>query len=178
MDKKIIAIWGKIDLSLCESLADESMPDDAQLQPVGTPENKTTTLAYETGESQELQGTGGEVVDIIEGEGKLVLETTIIEPTKLYRMLGLTESTDKEIEEGCIRVNRHVVDKRFAFKFLPQRVGGWGIAAPVAQIAFAPSGEEAKGGSAKLRLTIIKGAQGYLYDRVTKKAAAAAASQD
>lgn len=172
-NERIIAIWGKCDVSICETPESEEMPSSG-LNSVGKIEDKTTVLSYTDGESQELKGTGGETIDQLDQEGKLVLETVVVEPTTLYKTLGLSDSTDADISGGKVRVKQHVVDKRYAVKLTPQRVGGWGIEAPVCSVAIAPAGEEAKGGSLKLRFTIIKGKQDYLYDKVKKPAPAPA----
>lgn len=168
MDKtKIIAIWLEcgIDIAKCE--ADESFPKTG-LESIGAIKNKSTTLETTDGESLELKSSGGHTVDIVETEGGFALVTTVIEPTKLYKVLGLTE--DDYDSTGRMKVKTHVVDERYAVRLTPKRVGGMGIEAPVTQIAFKPTGSEEEGGSAEVRFNFIKGQQDYWYERFKKLA--------
>ncbi len=170
MDKtKIIAIWLECDIDIAKSKDDESFPAEG-LESIGTIKQKSTTLEATDGESLELKATGGHTVDIVETEGGFELKTTVIEPTKLYKALGLTD--DDYDTKGRMKVKTHVVDNRYAVRLSPKRVGGMGIEAPVTQISFKPGGSEEEGGSAELTFKFIKGAQNYWYERFKKTAAA------
>lgn len=166
---KIIAIWLECDIDIAKCKNDESFPAEG-LESIGTIKNKSTTLEATDGESLELKSTGGHTVDIVETEGGFALVTTVIEPTKLYKTLGLT--ADDYDTTGRMKVKTHVVDERYAVRLTPKRVGGMGIEAPVAQISFKPTGSEEEGGSAEVRFNFIKGQQDYWYERFKKTAAA------
>ena len=98
---KIIAIWLECGIDIAPCTADESFPTTG-LEGIGTIKNKSTTLEATDGETLELKATGGHTVDIVETEGGFALKTTVIEPTKLYKALGLTEDdydTNSRIKE-------------------------------------------------------------------------------
>lgn len=165
---KIIAIWLECDIEIAPTPENESFPTEG-LEGIGVIKQKSTTLEATDGETLEVKGTGGHLVDIVETEGGFVLKTTVIEPDKLYKTLGLT--ADDYTTTGKMKVKTHVVDGRYAFRLSPKRVGGMGIEAPVCQISFKPGGSEEEGGSAELTFNIIKGAQDYWYERFKKTAA-------
>lgn len=168
MDKtKIIAIWLECEIEIAPTTETEAFPSTG-LENIGTIKQKSTTLEATDGESLELRGTGGHLVDMVETEGGFALKTTVIEPTKLYKTLGL--SPDDFDTNGKQKVTTHVVEKRFAVRLTPKRVGGLGIEAPVTQISFKPGGSEEEGGSAELTFNFIKGAQDYWYERFKKPA--------
>lgn len=167
---RIIAIWLECAIEIAKCKADESFPDDG-FTSIGTIKQKTTTLEATDGESFELKGSGGHTVDIVETEGGFALKTTVIEPTALYKALGLT--SDDYDTTGKMKVKTHVVEERYAVRLTPKRVGGMGIEAPVTQISFKPGGSEEEGGSADLTFNFIKGAQNYWYERFKKLAAPA-----
>lgn len=170
MDKtKIIAIWLECDIDIAPCAENESFPSEGLVN-IGTIKNKSTTLEATDGETLELKSTGGHTVDIVETEGGFALKTTVIEPTKLYKTLGLT--SDDYDTTGKMKVKTHVVDGRYAARLTPKRVGGMGIEAPVTQISFKPGGSEEEGGSAELTFNFIKGQQDYWYERFKKTAAA------
>ncbi|WP_300948946.1 hypothetical protein [Paramuribaculum intestinale] len=164
---KIIAIWLECGIDIAPCTADESFPTTG-LESIGTIKNKSTTLEATDGETLELKATGGHTVDIVETEGGFALKTTVIEPTKLYKALGLTE--DDYDTKGRMKVKTHVVDGRYAARLTPKRVGGMGIEVPVTQISFKPGGSEEEGGSAELTFNFIKGQQDYWYERFKKAA--------
>ena len=173
MDKaKIIAIWLECDIEIAKCKNDESFPTEG-LESIGTIKNKSTTLEATDGESLELKSTGGHTVDIVETEGSLQLKTTTIEPTSLYKVLGLTDAelTDS-VEQG---IKTHVVDKRFAVKLTPKRIGGIGYKFPVTQVSVKPGGSEEEGGSAEITFNVIKPADESVawYTRFKKAAAGA-----
>lgn len=174
MDKKrIIAIWGKCAVDIALATDNEAWPtDEKNLTSIGKIKNKTAELSSTKGESMELLATGGELADALDSEGKMQLKVVVVEPTVLYKTLGLTDAEISAIEAGEFDVKTHVVDKRFAARLTPQRIGGWGIKAPVTQVSFGPAGSEAEGGSAEVIFNIIKGASGMWYRRFTKKAPA------
>lgn len=167
---RIIAIWLECYIEIAPCEADESFPT-AGFESIGKLKNKSTTLETTDGETLELKGTGGHTVDIVETEGGFALKTTVIEPTKLYKTLGLTE--DDYDATGKMKVKTHVVEKRYALRLKPKRVGGMGIEAPVTQISFKPGGSEEEGGSANLTFNFIHGQQEYWYERVKKVAVSA-----
>lgn len=173
---RIIAIWQECDIQIAESASDETWPAGANaFSSVGVIKEKTTTLEATEGETLELKSTGGHTVDIVETEGSLQLKTTTIEPTSLYKLLGLTDSelTDT-VEQG---IKTHVVDKRFAVKLTPKRVGGIGYKFPVTQVSIKPGGSEEEGGSAEITFNVIKPADESVawYTRFKKAAAAGGA---
>ena len=171
MDKtKIIAIWLECDIEIAKTPEDESFPTEG-LENIGTIKQKSTTLEATDGETFELKGSGGHTVDVVETEGGFALKTTVIEPTKLYKALGLT--ADDYDDKGRMKVKTHVVVDRYAVRLSPKRIGGMGIEAPVTQISFKPGGSEEEGGSAELTFNFIKGAQDYWYERFKKAAAPA-----
>lgn len=169
---RIIAIWLECTIEIAKALADETFPTTG-LESIGTIKQKTTTLEQTDGETLELKGSGGHTVDIVETEGGFQLKTTVIEPTKLYKTLGLTP--DDYDATGKMKVKTHVVDDRYAVRLTPKRVGGMGIEAPVTSISFKPGGSEEEGGSAELTFNFIKGAADYWYERFKKIANAEAA---
>lgn len=173
---RIIAIWQQCDIQIAESASDETWPTGADaFQSVGIIKEKATTLESTEGETLELKGTGGHTVDIVETEGSLQLKTTTIEPTSLYKVLGLTDTdlTDT-VEQG---IKTHVVDKRFAVKLTPKRVGGIGYKFPVTQVNIKPGGSEEEGGSAEITFNVIKPADESVawYTRFKKAAVAGGA---
>ena len=168
---RVIAIWLECGIEIAPCAADESFPTSG-FASIGTIKQKTTTLEATDGETYELKGTGGHTVDIVETEGGFVLKTTVIEPTKLYKTLGLS---DEDYDTtGKMKVKTHVVADRYAVRLTPKRVGGMGIEVPVAQIAFKPGGSEEEGGSAELTFNFIRGQQDYWYERFRKTAQAPA----
>lgn len=171
---RIIAIWQECDIQIAESSSDETWPSsDSAFSSVGVIKEKTTTLEATEGETLELKSTGGHTVDIVETEGSLQLKTTTIEPTSLYKVLGLTDAelTDS-VEQG---IKTHVVDKRFAVKLTPKRIGGIGYKFPVTQVSVKPGGSEEEGGSAEITFNVIKPADESVawYTRFKKAAAGA-----
>lgn len=173
---RIIAIWQQCDIQIAESASDGTWPTGADaFQSVGIIKEKATTLESTEGETLELKSTGGHTVDIVETEGSLQLKTTTIEPTSLYKVLGLTDTdlTDT-VEQG---IKTHVVDKRFAVKLTPKRVGGIGYKFPVTQVSIKPGGSEEEGGSAEITFNVIKPADESVawYTRFKKAAAAGGA---
>lgn len=166
---RIIAIWLECTIEIAKALAAETFPSTG-LESIGTIKNKSTTLEATDGETLELKGSGGHTVDIVETEGGFQLKTTVIEPTKLYKALGLSE--DDYDATGKMKVKTHVVDERYAVRLTPKRVGGMGIEAPVVAISFKPGGSEEEGGSAELTFKFIKGAANYWYERFKKAASA------
>lgn len=165
---RIIAIWLECSIEIAKAIEAETFPTTG-FSSIGTIKQKTTTLEATDGETLELKGSGGHTVDIVETEGGFALKTTVIEPTKLYKTLGLT--ADEYDATGKMKVKTHVVDERYAVRLTPKRVGGMGIEAPVTQISFKPGGSEEEGGSAELTFNFIKGAAGYWYERFKKAAA-------
>lgn len=173
---RIIAIWQECDIQIAESATDETWPTGANaFSSVGVIKEKATTLEATEGETLELKSTGGHTVDIVETEGGLQLKTTTIEPTTLYKTLGLTDAelTDT-VEQG---IKTHVVDKRFAVKLTPKRIGGIGYKFPVTQVSIKPGGSEEEGGSAEITFNVIKPADESVawYTRFKKVAAAGGA---
>lgn len=162
---RIIAIWLECAIEISPALDTEAFPTSG-FESIGTIKTKTTTLETTDGETLELKGSGGHTVDIVETEGGFALKTTVIEPTKLYKTLGLT--ADDYDSTGKMKVKTHVVDGRYAVRLTPKRVGGMGIEAPVTQISFKPGGSEEEGGSAELTFNFIKGQQDYWYERFKK----------
>lgn len=149
---------------------------------IGDPEDNTTQLNSDQGDVKELKKTGGVVVDRIENEGVVYLETTLLDPTTLYSTLGIgtvTEST------GKVRVKSLVAADHYSMRLTPKREGGYGIEAPCTQISVLPQGEEAKGSAVKLRFTFLEGqettvgdgntttVETYLYDKFVYKKASA-----
>lgn len=175
MDKtKIITIWLECAIDIAPCTADESFPKDG-LESIGTIKNKSTTLEATDGETLELKSSGGHTVDVVETEGGFQLKTTVIEPTKLYKVLGLSE--DDYEASGRMKVKTHVVEGRYAARLSPKRVGGMGIEVPVTQISFKPGGSEEEGGSAELTFKFIRGQQDYWYERFKKLPANAGAGE-
>lgn len=175
MDKtKIIAIWLECDIDIAKCEADESFPKTG-LESIGKIKNKSTTLEATDGETLELKSSGGHTVDMAETEGGFALKTTVIEPTKLYKVLGLTE--DDYDSTGRMKVKTHVVEDRFAARLTPKRVGGMGIEAPVTQISFKPGGSEEEGGSAEVTINFLFGQQEYWYERFKKLASTTGAGE-
>lgn len=171
---RIIAIWQECDIQIAESETAETWPaSDSVFSSVGVIKEKSTTLEATEGETLELKSTGGHTVDIVETEGGLQLKTTTIEPTTLYKTLGLTDKdlTDS-VEQG---IKTHVVDKRFAVKLTPKRIGGIGYKFPVTQVSVKPGGSEEEGGSAEITFNVIKPADESVawYTRFKKAAAGA-----
>ena len=167
---RVIAIWGRCAIELAESREDETMPEEGW-ESIGKLKFKSTTLETTDGEKLTLQESGGGECDMMETEGGYVIKTTVIEPTKLYKTLGLTDDDfDEEDEMG---VKTHVVEKTFATRLTPQRTGGIGIKAPLCHIKFSPSGSEEEGGQAALEITLLKPDEGPWYKRFRKKAPAA-----
>lgn len=171
---RIIAIWQECDIQIAESETAETWPaGDNVFSSVGVIKEKSTTLEATEGETLELKSTGGHTVDIVETEGGLQLKTTTIEPTTLYKTLGLTDTelTDS-VEQG---IKTHVVDKRFAVKLTPKRIGGIGYKFPVTQVSVKPGGSEEEGGSAEITFNVIKPADESVawYTRFKKAAAGA-----
>lgn len=166
---RIIAIWLECAIEIAPCATDESFPTTG-FGSIGRIKEKSTTLETTDGESLELKGTGGHIVDMVETEGGFALKTTVIEPTALYRTLGLT--TDDYDTSGRMKITTHVVEDRFAVRLTPKRVGGMGIEAPVAQVSFKPSGSEEEGGSAEVTFNFLFGQQNYWYERIRKTAAA------
>ena len=171
---RIIAIWQECDIQIAESATDETWPSgDSAFSSVGVIKEKTTTLEATEGETLELKSTGGHTVDIVETEGGLQLKTTTIEPTTLYKTLGLTDTELADsVEQG---IKTHVVDKRFAVKLTPKRIGGIGYKFPVTQVSVKPGGSEEEGGSAEITFNVIKPADESVawYTRFKKAAAGA-----
>lgn len=165
---RIIAIWLECDIEIAPTPEDESFPTTG-FESIGAIKQKSTTLEATDGESFELRGTGGHLLDIVETEGGFALKTTVVEPTKLYKTLGLSPD---DFVAGKQKVKTHVVDGRYAARLSPKRVGGIGVEAPVTQISFKPGGSEEEGGSAELTFNFIKGAQDYWYERFKKAAPA------
>ena len=170
---KIIAIWLECDIEIVKAADDENFPKSG-LESIGVIKEKSTTLEATDGENLELKKTGGKVVDSVETEGGFELVTTVIEPSKLYKTLGLTE--DDYDASGKMKVKTHVVEDRFAVKLTPKRVGGMGIEAPLCQVSFKPGGSEEEGGSAEVRFKFLFGNAGYWYERVKKTAASSIAA--
>ncbi len=168
---RIIAIWLKCKIEIAEASEAETFPTEG-FNDIGQIKQKSTTLEATDGEKMELRGTGGDLVDIVETEGGFALKTTVIEPTTLYKTLGLSPA-DFDATTGKQKVETHVVGKRFAARLTPERIGGIGIEVPVTQISFKPGGSEEEGGSAELTFNFIKGAAGYWYERFKKQAPAA-----
>lgn len=170
---KIIAIWLECDIDIAKAKDDETFPTEG-LESIGVIKEKSTTLEASDGESFKLNKTGGQIVDMVETEGDFELVTTVIEPTKLYKTLGLT---DEDFDDkGRMKIKTHVVEDRYAVRLTPKRVGGIGIEAPLTQISFKPTGSEEEGGSAEVRFKFLFGAAGYWYERFKKLAAGAAAA--
>ena len=165
---KVIAIWLECDIDIAKAKDDETFPIEG-LESIGVVKEKSTTLEASEGESFELKKTGGQVVDSVETEGGFELVTTVIEPTKLYKKLGLTD--DDYEQTGKMKVKTHVVEDRYAVRLTPKRNGGMGIEAPLTQISFKPGGSEEEGGSAEVRFNFLFGAAGYWYERFKKGAA-------
>lgn len=165
---RIISIWLECTIEIAKTTEDEDFPTDG-LENIGKIKQKATALEATDGESFELRGTGGHLVDAVETEGGFALKTTVIEPTKLYKTLGLSPD---DFTSGKQKVKTHVVNDRYAVRLTPKRVGGIGIEAPVTQISFKPGGSEEEGGSAELTFNFIKGAQDYWYERFKKTAPA------
>lgn len=165
---RIIAIWLECDIEIADCTENESFPTTG-LASIGTIKEKSTTLEATDGEKLEVKGSGGHTVDMVETEGGFALKTTVIEPTKLYKALGLTE--DDYDTTGKMKVKTHVVEKRKAVRLSPKRVGGMGIEVPVTQVSFKPGGSEEEGGSAELTFNFLFGQQGYWYERFKKAAA-------
>ena len=174
---KIIAIWLECDIDIAKAKDDETFPTDGR-ESIGVVQEKSTTLEATDGEKFELKKTGGQTVDMVETEGGFELVTTVIEPTKLYKTLGLTD--DDFDDKGRMKVKTHVVEDRYAVRLPPKRGGGQGIEAPLTQVSFKPTGSEEEGGSAEVRFKFLFGAAGYWYEKFKKLAAgepgAAAAS--
>lgn len=175
MDEKrrVIAIWLECNIDIAKAKDDETFPTEG-LESIGDIKEKSTTLEATDGETFELKKTGGQIVDTVETEGGFELITTVIEPTKLYKTLGLTE--DDYDTKGRMKVKTHVVEDRFAVRLTPKRVGGMGIEAPLTQIKFKPGGSEEEGGSAEVRFKFIFGAAEYWYEKFKKLAAGGAAA--
>jgi hypothetical protein len=167
---QIIAIWLGGKCEIAPVTEDESMPSEGFVE-IGISKQKQTTLEATEGESFELKGSGGSTVDIIETEGGFQLKTVVIKPTTLYKTLGLTE--DEYDASGRMKVKTHVVEKRFAMRFTPKRVGAMGVEAPVTQVSFKPGGAEEEGDSAEVTFKFIHGAQDYWYERFKHTGAAA-----
>lgn len=165
--ERIVAIWQECDIEIADTTATEAFPETG-LTSIGTIKEKSTTLETTDGESLELKSTGGHLVDAVETEGGFQLKTTVIEPTKLYKALGLTD--DDYSATGKMKVKTHVVAKNKAVRLTPKRVGGMGIEAPVCQVSFKPGGSEEEGGSAELTFKFLFGQQGYWYERFQKTA--------
>lgn len=176
-NSRIIAIWQECDVKIAPAKDDESWPTtDSEFTSVGVIKEKTTTLEATQGETLELKSTGGHTVDIVETEGSLKLKTTTIEPNELYKILGLTDNDLSDtVEQG---IKTHVVDKRFAVKLTPKRVGGIGYKFPVTQVSIQPGGSEEEGGSAVITFSVIKPADEDTpwYTRFKKAAAAGGGS--
>lgn len=166
-NKSIISIWQECDIEIGDVTATEAFPSTG-LANIGTIKEKSTTLESTDGESLELKSSGGHVVDTVETEGGFFLKTTVIEPTALYKSLGLTE--DDYDATGKMKVKTHVVTDRKAVRLTPKRVGGMGVEAPVCQVSFKPAGSEEEGGSAEVTFKFIFGQQGYWYERFKKVA--------
>lgn len=170
---RVIAIWLECDIDIAKATEDETFPTTG-LESIGVIKEKSTTLEATDGESLELKKTGGKTVDMVETEGGFELVTTVIEPTKLYKTLGLT--SDDYDASGRMKVKTHVVEDRYAVRLSPKRVGGMGIEAPLCQVSFKPGGTEEEGGSAEVRFKFIFGAAGYWYERFKKIAASTLAA--
>lgn len=164
---RIIAIWLKCKIEIAKALEAETFPTSG-FTDIGQIKQKATTLEATDGESMELRGTGGDLVDMVETEGGFALKTTVIEPETLYTTLGLSPA-DFDASTGKQKVTTHVVSERYAVRLTPDRVGGIGIEAPVVQVSFKPGGSEEEGGSAELTFNFIKGAAGYWYERFKKQ---------
>lgn len=165
---KIIAIWLECDIEIVKAADDENFPKSG-LESIGVIKEKSTTLEATDGENLELKKTGGKVVDSVETEGGFELVTTVIEPSKLYKTLGLTE--DDYDASGKMKVKTHVVADRYAVRLTPKRIGGMGIEAPLCQVSFKPGGSEEEGGSAEVRFKFLFGAADYWYEKFKKTAA-------
>lgn len=170
---KTIAIWLECDIDIAKAKDDETFPTEG-LESIGIVKEKSTTLEATDGEKLELKKTGGKVVDSVETEGGFELVTTVIEPTKLYQTLGLTD--DDFEKTGKMKVKTHVVEDRYAVRLTPKRVGGIGIEAPLTQVSFKPTGSEEEGGSVEVRFKFLFGAADYWYEKFKKQAPGAAAA--
>lgn len=169
---RIIAIWLECTIDIADVTADESMPTTG-FESIGTIKNKSTTLEATDGETLELKSSGGHTVDMVETEGGFAIKTTVIEPTKLYKALGLT--ADDYDATGKMKVKTHVVEDRKAVRLAPKRIGGMGIEAPVCHVSFKPTGSEEEGGSAEVTFNFLFGQQEYWYERFKKLNAATGA---
>lgn len=167
-NNRIIAIWGKCSIDLAPAKDDETIPEDGW-DPIGKLKFKSTTLETTDGETLTLQESGGGEVDKMETEGGYKIKTTVLEPTKLYKTLGLTDQDLDESDE--VGVKTHVVEKVFAARLTPQRVGGLGVKAALCHIKFSPSGSEEEGGQAALEISLLKPDNGPWYKRFRKKGA-------
>lgn len=167
--ERIIAIWQECEIEIADVANDESQPTTGY-ESIGKIKEKSTTLETSDGESLELKASGGHTVDMVETEGGFAIKTTVIEPTKLYKALGLTE--DDYTETGKMKVKTHVVADRKAVRLSPKRVGAMGVQAPVTHVAFKPTGSEEEGGSAEVTFDFLFGQQEYWYERFKKTATA------
>lgn len=165
---RIIAIWGRCSIEIAPAKEDETIPEEGW-ESIGKLKFKSTTLEATDGEKLTLQESGGGECDMMETEGGYVIKTTVIEPTKLYKTLGLTEDDFDEADE--MGVKTHVVEQTFAVRLTPQRTGGIGIKAPLDHIKFSPSGSEEEGGQAALEISLLKPDNGPWYKRFRKKGA-------